>query len=480
MSTSIKEIIVQERQYDILVVDDERDICELISDVLMDEGYQVRTATSGQEALDAMTDQIPNLIIQDIWLNDPEYDGMKILERVVHEYPGLPVIMMSGHGTIETAVNAIKLGAYDFVEKPFKSDRLLLMIRRAIEAYEMALENQELRAMLGELDDLVGNSSSVKQLRLDIDRIAPTNSRILITGPSGSGKEVIARQIHEHSPRHSGPFVTINCGALTLDNFEEELFGVEAKTTGSPRKMGLLERAHRGTVLLDEITDLPREIQAKLVRVLHEMAIERVGGNRKIKVDVRVISTTTQNILSLVKAKQFREDLYYRVNVVGIQVPGLGERRDDIPTMVHYFSDRLARHLGKTPCQFDEKTLLLLKNKEWPGNARQLRNVIEHALILHAQTSEQVLITPDMVPAILSSKAATPTDGDISITPDSNVLQLPLREARESFEREYLMAQVDRFAGNISQTASFVGMERSALHRKLRSLQVRREKSAEI
>lgn len=474
--TMNKDVEKKQKNYDILIVDDEQDICELISDVLRDEGYQTRLANTGKEALDSIADQLPSLVILDIWLNDPDYDGIKLLDHLVQEYPNLPILMMSGHGTIETAVSAIKIGAYDFVEKPFKSDRLLLMIRRAIEAYEMAQENQELRAMLGEIDELIGSSSAVKQLRLDIERIAPTNSRVLITGASGSGKEVVARQIHELSPRHKGAFIMVNCGALTLDTFEEKLFGVEPKADGTPRKIGLFERAHRGTILLDEITDLPKEIQAKLVRVLHEMAIERVGGTRKIKVDARVLSTTTQDIQELVQNKVFREDLYYRINVVNIKTPSLAERREDIPTLVYYFSERLGGQLGKTPCQFDEKALALLKGYDWPGNARQLKNVIEHVLILHGQTSDQVLITSEKLPSILSGKLASGSDEDIPFTPNSNVLQLPLREARETFEREYLIAQVDRFAGNISQTATFVGMERSALHRKLRNLQVRRIK----
>ena len=438
---------------------------------------KTRTANTGQGALDAISESVPSLLIQDIWLNDPEYDGIKILEKTTRDHPGMPVLMMSGHGTIETAVNAIKMGAYDFVEKPFKSDRLLLMIRRAIEAAEMAKENEELKAMLGDVDELVGNSAAVKQLRADIERIAPANSRVLITGPSGAGKEVIARQIHEQSPRANSPFVTINCAALNKDTFEEELFGTEPKSEKAPRKIGLFERANRGTILLDEVGDLPKEAQAKLVRVLHEMAIERVGSSRKFKVDVRIIATSTQDMEELVALKKFREDLYYRLNVVSIEVPSLEDRREDITTLVHYFSDRIGRQLGKTPCQFDEKSLMKLKGHDWPGNARQLRNVIEHVLILHGQTTEETLISPEMLPTNLSVKPSQQEEtGDESLASNSNVLQLPLREARESFEREYLIAQVNRFSGNISQTASFVGMERSALHRKLRNLDVKRGK----
>ena len=466
---------LENRIHEILIVDDEQDICELISDVLQDEGFQTRSANTGQQALDAISQHIPSLVIQDIWLNDPEFDGIKILEKLVRDYPELPVLMMSGHGTIETAVSAIKKGAYDFVEKPFKSDRLLLMVRRAIEAYEMAKENEELRAKLGKVDELVGNSVVVKQVRADIEKIAMTNSRVLIQGPSGSGKEVIARQIHEGSSRKNAPFMTLNCGALSKNSFEEELFGTEPKAEKGSRKIGLFEKANRGTILLDQIDDLSKEIQAKLVRVLHEMAIERVGGRRKVKVDVRVIATSTQDIGSLVAQNKFREDLYYRMNVASIHVPSLEERREDIPTLVHYFCDRLAQQLGKTPCQFDERSLVKLKGHDWPGNARQLRNVIEHVLILHGQTMKETLVTPEMLPTNLSVKNKE-SEQDKSLSPDSNVLQLPLREARESFEKEYLIAQVNRFSGNISQTASFVGMERSALHRKLRNLNVPRGK----
>lgn len=462
------------KAHDILIVDDEQDICELISDVLQDEGFMTRYANSGQQALDAIAEKIPSLVIQDIWLNDTEYDGVKILEKLTHEYPGLPVIMMSGHGTIETAVNAIRIGAYDFVEKPFKSDRLLLMIRRAIEAYEMAKENQELKEMLGEVDELVGNSAVTKQLRLDIERVALTNSRVLLSGPSGSGKELIARHIHEQSHRKNGPFITINCGTLNSDTFEKELFGVESKQDKLGLKIGLFEKANRGTILLDEVADLPREVQAKLVRVIHEMAIERVGGTRKIKIDMRIIATTTQDIEKLVEQKKFREDLYYRLNVVALKAHGLGDRREDIVNLVNYFSQKLARQLGKAPCQFDEKSLLSLKGHDWPGNARQLKNVIEHALILYGQTNEEVLITTEMLPLNFSGKAFI-SESQENLATNSNILQLPLREARESFERDYLIAQVRRFSGNISHTASFVGMERSALHRKLRNLDVKRE-----
>lgn len=461
------------KSHEILVVDDEQDICELITGVLQDEGFQTRYATTGQEALDSIAEHPPSLIIQDIWLNDPDYDGMKILKRVVQLYPDLPVLMMSGHGTIETAVNAIKIGAYDFIEKPFKSDRLLLMVYRALEAYEMAKENQELKEMLGEGDELVGQSPVIKQLRADIERIGPTKSRVLIHGPSGVGKELVARQIHEHSPRKNAPFLIVNCGTLTRESFEEELFGTLEKEDLDSRKIGIFEKGNRGTVLLDEVGHLSSELQARLVRVLHEMAIEPKGGGRKIKIDVRFLVTTSQNLEQLVAEKKFRQDLYYRLNVVTLKVPSLLERREDIICLAQYFAEKIGDQLGKVPCEFDEKSLLSLKGYEWPGNARQLKNVVEHVMILNAQATKKITITPDLLPGNITG-GEFPSDSKKAVAPSSNVLQLPLREARESFEREYLVAQVNRFSGNISQTASFVGMERSALHRKLRNLDVRR------
>ena len=451
---------------DILIVDDEADIRYLTAGILGDEGYDTREAADSQAALAAVEIRRPSLILLDIWLQGSDLDGLGILQAVKSQHPSLPVVMMSGHGTVETAVSAIKDGAYDFVEKPFKADRLLLVVRRAIEAARLTRENEDLRRRAGTDIDLIGESGSLRQLRQTIERVAPTNSRVLISGPAGSGKEVVARQLHALSRRQGGPFVVLNSATMLAERMEMELFGIEASPDDTnPRKTGTFEAAHNGTLFLDEVADMPLETQGKIVRVLQEQIFERVGGTTPVKVDVRVIAATTRDLQQEIADGRFRQDLFYRLNVVPIEVPSLAHRREDIPMLAQFYMDTLADALGRPPRPLGDDTLTRLQGHDWPGNVRELRNIIERLLIT-APGSADAPITADMLPGELAGHGTAASNGG------ADVLGLSMRDARESFERDYLSAQIDRFGGNISRTAEFVGMERSALHRKLKSLGV--------
>src|SRR5215469_649172 len=454
--------------HDILVVDDEADIRMLMCGILNDEGYDTRQAGNSAEALAAIRSRQPTLVVLDIWLQGSELDGLEILKIVRRELPNLPVLMISGHGTIETAVAAIKMGAYDFIEKPFKSDRLLLMVERAIEATRLKRENEELKLRAGGDEDLVGGSPLINQLRQQIERAAPTGSRILISGPPGSGKEVVARLLHTHSRRAVGPFVALNCATMRPERLELELFGSEAgvEASDAARKVGTFEQAHGGTLFLDEVADMPLETQGKIVRALQEQTFERVGGSR-VKVDVRVIASTNRDLSLEIAAERFREDLYYRLAVVPIQVPTLCDRREDIPLLARHFMARWAEASRLAPREFGEDAMAAFQAYEWPGNVRQLRNAVEWIMIMAPGESRDP-VRADMLPSEIGSIAPTVVKWDKG----GEIMTLPLRDAREVFEREYLLAQVTRFGGNISRTAAFVGMERSALHRKLKSLGV--------
>jgi two-component system, NtrC family, nitrogen regulation response regulator NtrX len=454
---------------DILIVDDEADIRMLIAGVLKDEGYQTREAGNSTQALTAIRSRQPSLVILDIWLQGSELDGIEILKVIRRELPALPVVMISGHGNIEKAVAAIKFGAYDFIEKPFKSDRLLLVVERAIEAARLRRENEELRLRAGGDVELVGNSQAASQLRQQIERVAPTGSRVLITGPAGVGKEVVARLLHARSRRATGPFVALNCATMRPDRLEIELFGTEAggEEPDQPRKVGTFEQAHGGVLLLDEIADMPIETQGKIVRVLQEQTFERVGGGSRVEVDVRVVASSNRVLAGEIAAGRLREDLFYRLNVVPIRVPPLRERREDIPLLARHFMGRTAGVAGLTPRDFGEDAMAALQAYEWPGNVRQLRNAVDWLLIM-APGEAREPIRADMLPAEIGAIAPTVVKWDKG----GEIMSLPLRDAREVFEREYLLAQVTRFGGNISRTAAFVGMERSALHRKLKSLNV--------
>ena len=454
--------------HEILVIDDEADIRMLMCGILNDEGYETREAGTSNDALAALRSRQPTLVILDIWLQGSELDGLEILKIIRRELPNLPVVMISGHGTIETAVAAIKIGAYDFIEKPFKSDRLLLVVERAVEAARLRRENEELRLRAGGDEDLVGTSHAINQLRQQVERAAPTGSRVLVTGPAGAGKEVVARLLHRRSRRAGGPFVVLNCAIMRPERLEIELFGAEPGVDGpdSPRKVGTFEQAHGGTLFLDEVADMPLETQGKIVRALQEQVFERVGGSR-VEVDVRVIAATNRELALEIAADRFRQDLYYRLAVVPLAVPSLAERREDIPPLARHFMARSAEAARVSPREFGEDAMAALQAYEWPGNARQLRNVVDWLMIM-APGDAREPIRADMLPAEIGIIAPTVVKWDKG----GEIMALPLRDAREVFERDYLLAQVTRFGGNISRTAAFVGMERSALHRKLKSLGV--------
>jgi two-component system, NtrC family, nitrogen regulation response regulator NtrX len=454
--------------HDILIVDDEADICMLIAGVLRDEGYATREATDSAQALAAIHARQPTLVILDIWLqgNKP-LEGIEILKLLRAEMPSVPVVMISGHGTIETAVEAIKIGAYDFIEKPFKSDRLLLVVERAIEAAQLRRENEELKLRAGGDIDFIGTSPGANQVRQQIEKAAPTGSRVLVTGPPGAGKEVIGRLLHLSSRRVKGPFVPVNCATMRPERLEIELFGTETGTDGGPRKIGTYERAHGGTLFLDEVADMPLETQGKIVRVLQEQTFERIGGTSRVEVDVRVVASSNRDLCDEISAGRFREDLYYRLSVVPIRVPPLRERREDIPLLARHFMTRSSEAARLAPRELGEDAMAALQAYSWPGNVRQLRNVIDWLLIM-APGDAREPIRADMLPSEITAIAPSVVKWDKG----GEIMTLPLRDAREVFEREYLIAQVTRFGGNISRTAAFVGMERSALHRKLKSLGV--------
>ncbi|WP_175869133.1 nitrogen assimilation response regulator NtrX [Bartonella gabonensis] len=448
---------------DILIVDDEADIRELVAGILDDEGYETRVACNSDEALAQISERIPKLIFLDIWLQGSRLDGLALLDEIKTQYPALPVVMISGHGNIETAVSAIKRGAYDFIEKPFKADRLVLVAERTLENSNLKRELLELRKRSNETLELLGKSTVIRNLRQIIEKVAPTNSRVMITGPSGAGKETVARTIHALSTRSNGPFVTINAATITPDRMEIELFGSEME--GRERKIGALEEAHGGILYLDEIADMPRETQGKILRVLTGQTFERVGGTKRVKVDVRIISSTVQNLENLISDGRFREDLFHRLSVVPIAVPPLSARREDIPELVHHFVKTISQQVGIKPREISDDVIAILQTHAWPGNVRQLRNNIERLLILVRDGDGP--ITADFLPSEVSDSLPR-----LQMDADESIMDLPLREARELFEKRYLVAQIGRLGGNISRTAEFIGMERSALHRKLKALGV--------
>ncbi|UPT61130.1 MAG: sigma-54 dependent transcriptional regulator [Hyphomonadaceae bacterium JAD_PAG50586_4] len=449
---------------DILIIDDEADIRDLVSGILEDDGHQVRTARDSDEALDAFRRRTPSLVVLDIWLQGSRMDGLELLATFKEIDPDMPVIVISGHGTIETAVAAIRKGAYDFVEKPFTADRLLLVVERALETTRLKRENTALKARSAASDELIGSSTVMAALRGAIERVSQTNSRVLISGPAGSGKELVARLLHERSARTGGPFIAINAASIAPDRMESEIFGEEGPD-GRARKIGVFEQAHAGTLFLDEVGDMPIETQSKILRVLVEQRFRRVGGSTDVQVNVRVVSSSSRDLNGDIELGRFRQDLYHRLNVVPLRAPALAERREDIPELAGYFVGRLAGMTGVPARQIGEDALAALQAAEWPGNVRQLRNVIERILIL-ATGDLATPVTVDSLPPEAWPSAGAKHDGM------QEVIGLPLRDARERFEREYLNVQITRFGGNISRTAAFIGMERSALHRKLKSLGV--------
>jgi len=447
---------------EVLVVDDEADIRELVAGVLEDEGYAVRSAADSSGALEAIDDRRPSLVLLDVWLQGSKLDGLQLLEQIKGRDPTLPVLMISGHGNLDTAVAAIREGAIDFIEKPFKADRLLHLVGRATETDRLRRENATLRQQVGPDDQLDGTSVAINTVRATLKRVAPTGSRVLITGPAGVGKEIAARMIHNWSPRAGSPFIVLSAAMMSPERVEEELFGSEQNGVARP---GLLEQAHGGTLFLDEIADMPITTQAKILRVLTDQSYTRVGGQRPVKVDVRVLSATSRNLADEIDAGRFREDLFYRLNVVPVRIPPLRERREDIPELVAHFLARFSAERRIQTPELSKDALAALQAHDWPGNVRQLRNIIERTLIL--TPGDRVgCIEVDLLPPEITETQGSTGLGGASMA----IMGSPLREARESFEREYLKIQIRRFSGNISRTASFIGMERSALHRKLKAL----------
>ena len=446
---------------DILVVDDERDIRELVAGVLSDEGFDCRTAGDSTSALAAIDERRPSLVLLDVWLHGSPMDGLEVLDAIKLREPALPVIIFSGHGNIDTAVSAVSRGAMDFIEKPFEAERLLHLVGRATETERLRRENARLREGSLKSDAFTGNSSAINQVRATLKRVANTGSRVLITGPAGAGKEVAARLLHSWSPRADKAFVSVNSARITPERFEQELFGEEAD--GKQVRAGLLEMADGGTLYLDEVADMPASTQARILRVLTEQSFVRVGGTRQIGVDVRVVSSTSRNLEKEIAEKRFREDLFYRLNVVPVTVPSLSERREDIPVLADHFFTRYSSEQGVKPPAIAPEAMAALQAYDWPGNVRQLRNVIERTVILTPR-DKLSRIEPDMLPGEISEGKISGGSGM------SALMGVPLREARENFEREYLKIQIRRFSGNISKTAGFIGMERSALHRKLKLL----------
>lgn len=448
---------------DILIVDDERDIRELIADILEDEGFSARKVGTADDCMREVMTAPPNLLILDIWLKDSDMDGIDILKRVKKEYPNIPVVIISGHGNIEIAVAAIKQGAYDFIEKPFNIDQLLVVIKRAMETSRLRHENTSLRQKDRPSAQMLGESPAFKTLVLQLEKLTKTNSRVLLTGPSGCGKELAARYIHNNSERAQAPFVVVNCASIEADKMDSVLFGHEDKNKSY--STGLLEQANGGTVYLDEVADMPLATQSKLLRVLVDQGFSRLGGVDTVKVDFRVISSTSQNLSHAIEKREFREELFHRLNVVPVEVPSLSERSEDIPLIAGHFLKLFHELHGHPIRELSADAAGLLQTMPWPGNIRQLANVIERILILSDGTGP---IEVTDIPDETKTQTNDPEAGTIS----PSLASLPLREAREAFERDYLMAQIKRFSGNISKTANFVGMERSALHRKLKSLGV--------
>jgi Response regulator containing CheY-like receiver, AAA-type ATPase, and DNA-binding domains len=453
---------------DVLIVDDEADIRELVAGVLEDEGFETRLAANSDETLEALAARRPSLVLLDVWLQGSRLDGLELLELIKDRDPSIPVLMISGHGNIDTAVAAIRRGAVDFIEKPFESDQLLHIVNRATETERLRRENQVLRARFGQEEELTGTSNAINAVRATIKKVAGTGSRVLITGPAGVGKEVAARMLHNWSPRVSGPFVIVTAARIEPERAEEALFGVEG--TDGVIRPGLLEQAHGGTLFLDEIADMPLTTQGKILRVLTDQSFTRIGGQRQVKVDIRVISSTARDLKEEIAERRFREDLYYRLNVVPLSLPPLAERRDDIPGLVEHYLARFAAERSMAAPTMAPNAMAALQSADWPGNVRQLRNVVERTVILAPMNSGGV-IELDMLPA-----EATGTGEENGMS--TAIMGAPLREARENFEREYLRIQIKRFSGNISRTAAFIGMERSALHRKLKSLGLGEERES--
>ena len=450
----------------ILVVDDEKDIRDLISQILFEEGHTVKLAHNSMSAMDYINNKEPDLIILDIWLKDSEMDGIEILKSVKQNNPLCPVVVISGHGNIEIAVAAVKQGAYDFIEKPFNTDQLLLVINRALEASRLRKEVYSLQNKEMNESKMVGGTGAFKILKQKLDKLMNSNGRILITGPSGSGKEIAARYIHQNSPRANNRFLTIACASIQSEKMEELLFGQEAEGKISP---GLFEKAHGGTLFFDEVADLPIGTQAKILRVLVDQVFTRVGGKNIVRVNCRIVSSTSKDLAMEIEKGYFKEELFHRLNVVPIKIPSLEERILDVSLLSAYFIDWLSKNEGLPNKQLTDASIRKLQNMSWPGNIRQLKNTIERALILG---SSKAIINPKDIFEFIETEKKDSFQSNVLDFNSEFFADKSLRSAREEFERAYLKYQISKFGGNVSKTASYVGMERSALHRKMKILNI--------
>jgi len=441
--------------YEVLVVDDEKDIRFAINILLSDQNYIVREADTVKKALEEIKKKIPDLIILDVLLDEKDRDGIYILKTIKEIHKNLPVIMISGHANIQIAVDSIKLGAFEFLEKPFNKDRLLNFIKRGIENSNLKQENFKLKKKLFFSNEIIGNSSQIVKLKQLIDKFSKAESRILISGPSGSGKELISRVIHQKSNRGDESFGVVNGAILDPQHFDYELFGSEKNNLTN---VGYFERNNKGTLLIDNIVDIPLETQGKILRVLSDQKFKRVGGDKEIAVDVRVISSTSKNLKDEVDKGNFREDLFHRINVILIETPYLKDIKDDIPLLINYFNKKISEVNNLKPIEINTKNLRFF-DYHWPGNIRELRNLIERIVILASGNS-------DGVDKIISDSLMLSSSKEV----DTDSYEYPLKQARERFEKNYLSIQLNRNNGNVAKTANFIGMERSALHRKLKSL----------
>ena len=453
----------------ILVVDDEIDICEMVAETLRDENYNAIIATNFDLAVNIIKNENINLLITDIWMNNDANAGLNLLSFSQNHDPLIPVIMMSGHGNIETAMKAAKNGAFDFIEKPFKAERLILLIEKALEDRKLKLKVLDFESKENERMTLIGKSFTFKNIKQNLNKIASTNSRVLITGPSGSGKELIARWIHKKSNRASFPFIIASCATLSPERVEQVLFGWNENTNegnNNLSNLGLFEQANNGTLFFDEICDLPLQTQAKLVQAIQDQSFYKIGSNKKISVDVRIISASNNNLIEFIKEGTLREDLFYRLSVAPIEVPPLNKRSEDIADLIVHFLNLLARDFGNNTLKLSSETLVILKNYDWPGNVRQLKNILEWLNIMYGKHKNFIITPLHLPPEILGHNKEDEND-DIS-----NQLSLSLKDARKIFEKKYLKEQLKRFKGSIAKTSTFIGMDRSALHRKLKELDI--------
>lgn len=460
------------KNLEIMIIDDELEICRLVADILQDEGYKVRTASTSLAALSSLAERCPALLLLDIWLEGSEIDGLGILEIVRRKYPELPVVMISGHGNIEIAVNSIKMGAYDFIEKPFKEERLLMAVSRALENARLKKENAELKGKIVREDSLIGKSGGIASIASSIEKHAKAKSRVFISGPSGSGKKHVAKLFHYNSTRKDEPLVFFAPASIPVDKMEEELFGapVSVGLSSPASKIGLFEKAQGGTLVIDEVTDIPVAMQARLVKVLTAQSFDKPGTGKPFEMDCRIISLTCRNIEQEIQAGKFNSDFYYRLNVVPVSVPPLSDRKEDISSLCEHFLKIYSQTTGKPEKRMSGEAISMMQSYEWPGNVRQLRSMVEWLLIMSQNDGGDVINITTLASDVFSAAPSVykPLDPETN----QDIMSMPLREARELFEKQYLLGQVNRFGGNISKTSHFIGMERSALHRKLKSLKV--------